>query len=64
MNLESNEHIHKKKKKKKKNSSSVFWARLASFYQLGLISDPYINFQKSRNELSDNKGPEHINYTI
>ena len=31
---------------------------------LGLISDPHINFQKSRNGLRNHIGPENINYTI
>ena len=26
--------------------------------------DPRINFQKSRNELNDDKGPENIKYTV
>ena len=38
--------------------------RPASFDQLGLLSDPHINFQKSRNLFIDPKGPENITYTI
>ena len=40
------------------------WVKQASFGQLGLISDPPVDFQKSRNGLNDHKGPENINYTI
>ena len=32
--------------------------------QLGLTSDPNINIEKSRIELSGYKEPENINYTI
>ena len=38
-----NENTHKTEKQ----LSVVFWARLASFGQLGLISDPLIDFQNS-----------------
>ena len=41
----------------------VFWARLASFGQLGLISDPLI-ISKSPNETHDPKGQENKIYTI
>ena len=42
----------------------VFYATRASFGQLGIISDPHINFQKSRSGLNDHKGTENINGTI
>ena len=41
----------------------VFWARISSFGQLGFITDPHINFQKSWNGLSHDKRPDNINYT-
>ena len=44
--------------------STFFWTRQASFGQLGLISDPDINFKKSQDGLSDHKVPENTNYTI
>ena len=33
---------------------------LASFGQLGLISDPHFNFQNSRNDINHHKEPENI----
>ena len=41
----------------------VFWARLASFGHLDLISDPLI-ISKFSNESHDPKGQENIIYTI
>ena len=41
----------------------IFWARLASFGQLGLISDPLI-VSKFNNETHDPKGQENEIYTI
>ena len=41
----------------------VFWARLASFGHLGLISDPLID-SKLHNETHDPKGQENKIYTI
>ena len=41
----------------------IFWARLASFDYLGLISDPLI-VSKSHNEIHDSKGQENKLYTI
>ena len=41
----------------------VFWTRLARIGQIGLISDYYINFQKSRHGLNDHNRPENIKYT-
>ena len=41
----------------------VFWARLASFEHLGLISDPLI-ISKFPNESHDPKGQENKIYTI
>ena len=40
-----------------------FWARLASFGQLGLISDPQI-FSKLQNGINDPKGQENKNYIM
>ena len=48
---------------KKKLKCRTSWAWLASFSQLVLISDPHIDFQKSRNGLTDLKGPEDIEHT-
>ena len=42
---------------------NIFWARLASFGLLGLISDPPI-VSKFHNELHDPKGQENKIYTI
>ena len=42
----------------------AFWATLASFGQLGLISDTRLSFQKCQNRLSDYKWPEKIYYGI
>ena len=44
-------------------SVQVFWARLASFGHLGLISDPLI-VSKFSNESHDPKGQENKIYTI
>ena len=41
----------------------VFWARLACFGQLGLISDPQI-FSKLKNVISDPKGLENKIYIM
>ena len=41
----------------------VFWARLASFGHLGVISDPLI-ISKFSNESHDPKGQENKIYTI
>ena len=41
----------------------IFWARLASFGHLGLISNPLI-VSKFHNETHDPKGHENKNYTI
>ena len=41
----------------------VFWARLASFSHLGLISDPLI-ISKFPNKTHDPKGQENKIYTI
>ena len=41
----------------------ISWARLASFYHLGVISDPLIVF-KFHNETHDPKGQENKIYTI
>ena len=41
----------------------IFWARLASFGHLGLISDPLI-VSKFHNETHDPKGQENKDYTI
>ena len=41
----------------------IFWARLASFGNLGLISDPLI-VSKFHNETNDTKGQENKIYTI
>ena len=41
----------------------IFWARLASFCQLGFISDPLI-VSKFLNETHDPKGQENKIYTI
>ena len=38
----------------------LFWDRVAIFDQLGLISDPHLNFQKPRNGLNDYKELENI----
>ena len=40
-----------------------FWARRASFCQLGLTSDPII-VSKFHSETNDPKGQENKNYTI
>ena len=53
---ESNGYTHK--------TVIAFGARLASFGQLCLITDPYIIFKKSRNELNGYKWLNNINYTI
>ena len=37
---------------------------LASFGQLGVISDLHINFQKSWNGFNDHRKPNNINYTV
>ena len=44
-------------------SVHIFWARLASFCHLGLISDPLIVL-KFHNETHDPKGQENKIYTI
>ena len=44
-------------------SVQVFWARLASFDQLGLISDPQIP-SKLQNGINDPKGLENKIYTV
>ena len=44
-------------------SVHIFWARLASFGHLGLISDPLI-VSKFHNETQDPKGQENKIYTI
>ena len=41
----------------------IFWARLASFGHLGLISNPLI-VSKFHNETNDSKGPENKIYNI
>ena len=41
----------------------IFWARLASFGHLGLISDPQV-VSKVHNETHDPKGQENKIYTI
>ena len=41
----------------------VFWTRLASFGQLGLISDPQIS-SKLQNGINGPKGLENIIYTM
>ena len=48
---------------KKYGVYKFFWARLASFGQLSLISDPRI-FSKLHNGIRDPKGQENINYTM
>ena len=40
----------------------VLWARIASFGQLDLISDPVKIFQKSWNGIIDYKTPENTKY--
>ena len=47
----------------KNKSVQVFWARLASFGQLGLIIDPLI-ISMFPNETHDPKGQENKIYTI
>ena len=42
------------------NSRTVKLSWLASFGQLGLVSDPHIKFKKSSNGQFDHKGPENI----
>ena len=44
-------------------SVHIFWARLASFGHLGLISDPLI-VSKFNNETHDPKGQENKTYII
>ena len=44
-------------------SVHISWARLASFYHLGVISDPLI-VSKFHNETDDSKGQENKIYTI
>ena len=44
-------------------SVHIFWARLASFCHLGIISDPLI-VSKFHNETHDPKGQENKIYTI
>ena len=44
-------------------SVHISWARLASFFHLGFISDPLI-VSKSHNETHDSKGQENKIYTI
>ena len=40
--------------------SELSWATRAIFDQLGLISDPHLDFQKPRNGLNDYKELENI----
>ena len=54
----------KRSQNRKQLKYQVFWARLASFSQLGLVSDPLINYKKSRNWLNNHTGPENLNNTI
>ena len=56
LTLERNEHSQNWKQLK----CQVFWARLVSFGQLGLISDPHIILQKSCKELNIHKWLENI----
>ena len=44
--------------KRKQLKCQNFWAKQASFDQLGLISDPHINFWNSWNELQNHKWTE------
>ena len=48
--------------KLKTTTFQVFWSRLASFGQLGLISDSHVDKEKSRNGMDAHKGSENINY--
>ena len=49
--------------KNRNKSVHIFWARLASFGHLGLISDPQI-VSKFYNETHDSNGQENKIYTI
>ena len=48
---------------RKMSSVQVFWARLASFGQIGLSSDPQIS-SKLQNGINDPKGLENKIYTM
>ena len=52
------------KKLNKQLECQVVWARLASFGQLGLISDSHIHLKKNRNGSTITKRPELNNTEI